>query len=290
MRKDSVDSYPVLSTLLKIKGVYPSLRTAEKRVADYLMLHPEDVVYLTVTELAEKCETSESTVVRMCQQAGFRGFQALKIAIAQDVVAPLKNIHEDVVENDDTATVMQKVFAANIQALQNTQAVLDVDALERATQALIKAQKILIIGVGTSGPLVLDFQYKLMRIGVYCHAIIDPHIQLVMVAQLDKGDVVVGISHSGSSKEIVEAVSYAKESGITTISITGYAKSPITKVSDIILNTSAVETNYRSEAVASRVAQLTITDALQVNIALSMKDQALSQIQKSEKLIPGRKY
>ncbi|MGE5599240.1 MAG: MurR/RpiR family transcriptional regulator, partial [Bacteroidota bacterium] len=123
---------PLLTTVLKLQTAYPSMRTAEKRAADYITAHPDEVVYLSVTDLAERSGTSESTVVCMCQQAGFRGYQEIKIAIAQDLVAPLKNIYEDIAEDDDDAAVIQKVFAANMQALENTRAVLDVRALSRA--------------------------------------------------------------------------------------------------------------------------------------------------------------
>jgi DNA-binding MurR/RpiR family transcriptional regulator len=279
-----------LTTLLKLQGLYPSLRAAEQRAASYITAHPDEVVYLSVTELAERSNTSEATVVRMCQQAGYRGFQEIKIAIAQDLVAPLKNIHEDVSENDNTMTVIQKVFGANLQALENTRAILDVAEVERATQAILAAKIIAIIGVGTSGPIALDCQYKLMRIGLRCQVFVDPHIQMMMVSQLSEEDLLIGISHSGSSREVVEAMASAKELGVTTICITGYAKSPITKVSDIKLHTSAQETLYRTEAMASRVAQMTITDALQVNVALRMKEKALAQIHQTDKMIQVKKF
>lgn len=281
---------PVLATLLKLQGVYPSLRAAEKRAADYIALHPEEVVYLSVTEVAERSATSEATVVRMCQHAGFSGFQGVKTALVQDLVAPLKNIHEDVTEQDDATLVVQKVFNANIQALENTRAILEVSELERATAAILAAKNVAVIGVGTSGPIALDCQYKLMRLGLRCQAFVDPHIQLMLVAQLSRGDVLIGVSHSGSSKEIVEATTRAKELGIITICITGYPKSPLSTASDISLHTSAQETKYRSEAIASRVAQLTITDALQVNVALRMKEKALAQIRQTEKLVDVKKY
>ena len=114
---DRQDKPKLLATVLKLQAAYPSLRVAEKRVADYIGQHPDEVVYLSVTELAERSGTSEATVVRLCQRAGYRGYQELKIAVAQDLVSPLKNIHEDVAEDDDTVAVMQKVFSANIQAL-----------------------------------------------------------------------------------------------------------------------------------------------------------------------------
>lgn len=281
---------PIIATVLKLQTAYSSFRAAEKRVADYIAAHPEEIIYLSITELAERSGTSEATIVRLCQQAGFRGYHEIKIAITRDLVAPLKNIHEDIAESDDTTAVIQKVFNANIQALENTRAVVDVDQLEKATTALINAGTVAILGIGTSGPIALDCQYKLMRIGLRCQAFVDPHIQLMLLAQLGPGDVALGISHSGSSREVVETMAAAKEGGVTTICITGYAKSPITEVSEICLHTSAVETKYRAEAVASRVAQLTITDALEVNVALRLKERALAQIRKTERLMPGRKY
>ncbi|NLG83718.1 MAG: MurR/RpiR family transcriptional regulator [Firmicutes bacterium] len=290
MGKSDTDKSMLLATILKLRAVYPSLRAAEQRAVDYIVEHPDEVVYLSVTELAERSGTSESTVVRMCQQAGYRGYQELKIAIAQDLVAPIKNIHEDVNEDDDTATVMHKVFAANIQALENTRAVLDIKELDRATTAIVGAERVIVLGVGTSGPIVHDCQYKLMRLGLHCQAFVDPHIQLLQLAQMGPSDVAIGISHSGSSREVVEAMASAKDLGLTTICITGYPKSPITQWAEICLFTSATETKFRTEAIASRVAQWTIVDTLYVNVALRMKERALTQIRRTEELILGRKY
>ena len=137
--------------ILKIENAIPNLSKSERVVAGYIVENPEQVVYLSVAALADSCGVSDPTVVRMCQKLGFTGYQSLKLAMAAAVVSPTQTVHEAIHSDDDIKAVTEKVFQSAIYALQFTRETLDFKAMEDAAQALIKANRIVIFGMGASG-------------------------------------------------------------------------------------------------------------------------------------------
>src|SRR6202167_4414430 len=137
-----VDPVKIPGSFVRLQGAYSGLRAAEQRVADFVLKHPDELIYLTVTELAERTNTSESTVVRLCQKIGYKGYQEFKIVLARDLVEPTADIYAEVESGDDLTTVKNKVFQANAQALRDTIEVLDDADLERAVEALAKARRV----------------------------------------------------------------------------------------------------------------------------------------------------
>src|SRR3979409_55380 len=134
-----VDPVKVPGSFVRLKGTYSGLRAAEQRVADFILAHPDELIYLTVTELAERTNTSESTVVRLCQKIGYKGYQEFKIVLARDLVDPTTEIYAAIEPDDDVHTVKQKVFQANAQALRDTIEVLDEAELQRAVDTIAAA-------------------------------------------------------------------------------------------------------------------------------------------------------
>jgi DNA-binding MurR/RpiR family transcriptional regulator len=243
------------------------------------MQQPQKIMSLSMAQVAQACGVSDTTVLRFCRNAGFQGYTDLKLSIARDLTSPTQVIHDDIAEDDPPAVIARKVFMSNIQALYDTLEVLDETALGQAVALLQKARQILIVGVGTSGPIVQGMYNMLMRLGLNCKAETDSYLQLMEVALLGPEDVVLGISQSGSSKDPVYTLKQAKANGVPTICITGNAESPITQYADVTLLSVAREA--RIEAIASRQAQMTISDALYVIVALKKIDSALQ----NEKLI-----
>src|ERR1700691_6652600 len=115
-----VDPVKVPGSFVRLQGAYSGLRAAEQRVADFILKHPDELIYLTVTELAERTNTSESTVVRLCQKIGYKGYQEFKIVLARDLVEPTSDIYAEVESGDDLTTIKNKVFHANAQAWRDT--------------------------------------------------------------------------------------------------------------------------------------------------------------------------
>ncbi len=257
---------PSPASLSRIRSRLPSLPASERRVAEWLLQQPDRVVRLPMARIAHECRVSDTTVLRFCRSAGFHGFMDLKISVAQDLAQPTQLIHDAIVQDDDVDTIGRKVFASNMQTLRDTLEVMDGEALTRAVDLLSNARQILIIGVGTSAPIAQDMFNKFFRLGLNCRVQTDSYLQLMQAALLDPGDVVVGISQSGSSTDPVLTLEEAKRRGANTICITGNAESPITEHSDVTLLSVSHET--RPETIASRIAQITIIDVLYVAVSL----------------------
>lgn len=275
---------------VRIEGTYNSLRTAEQRVADFILKHPEELIYLTVTELAERTNTSESTVVRLCQKIGYKGYQEFKIMLARDLVEPNETIYEQIERGDPLDKIKTKVFQANTQALADTMEVLVDTELERAVSAIRNARKVQIYGIGGSGPIAQDAYHKFLRLGLAVVALSDGDMIAMSSSLLEKGDVALGISHTGASRDVCDALENAQRNGAATICITHRSTSPITKVADIKLFTAAKETAFRSDALSSRIAQLSIVDTLYVGIAFSDYDRSLEMIQRTREATAGKRY
>ncbi|SMB99630.1 transcriptional regulator, RpiR family [Thermanaeromonas toyohensis ToBE] len=273
------------SILLKIRSIYNSLTKAEKKVADYVLENFDNVIYLSVTELAEKCGCGETTVIRFCRHIGLTGFQDFKLNIAKDIVRPEMNIHENISFEDSIDILVQKITTENITALSNTVKLLSLKELERAVDAIVNANKIEFYGVGASGYTALDAKYKFLRLGLNVDAMLDAHIQAISAVNLGEKDVAVGISFSGSTKDTVETCRLAKKAGAKVICITNYARSPITSVADIVLLTSVKETPLRSGALTSKIAQLHILDILYTSVAIRLKDKAVQSLNKTAKAV-----
>ncbi|SFJ43185.1 MurR/RpiR family transcriptional regulator [Thermoflavimicrobium dichotomicum] len=276
--------------LARIRAAYPHLSEKMQGIAQHILEHPGDVVNLSISQLAEVTGCAEATIFRLCKQLGFKGYQELKIALAQEIIQePLQNIHEEVHADDDIREVARKVFQTNAASLSDTLQVLDMESLEQAVVLLKEAKRIEFYGTGGSGAIAIDAYHKFMRTGIACIAHTDSHMQVMSASLLHPGDVVVGISHSGSNKDILHACQVAKKAGAHVIAITSYRKSPLSKLADVTLYTAARETYFRSEAMAARIAQLSMIDTLFVGISLVRPEETLDCLQKIRQVIAEKR-
>lgn len=290
MKEARVDPVNVPGSFVRLQGAYAGLRAAEQRVADFILAHPDELIYLTVTELAERTKTSESTVVRLCQKIGYKGYQEFKIVLARDLVEPATEIYAAIELGDDLRTVKTKVFQANAQALRDTIEVLEDDQLQRAVSALARARRVEIYGVGGSSPLALDAYHKFLKLGLSAIALSDGDLMAMSSSLLGEHDVALGISHTGASRDVTDALGRARSHGAQTICITHRPASPITKVADITLVTAAQQTAFRSDASSSRIAQLTIIDTLYVGVAHENHERSLKMIERTREATAAKRY
>ena len=266
------------------------LYAAEQRVAEAILADPEAVLTSSVTELANRAGASEATVVRFCRSLGYKGYQDFKISLARDLVAPIKSLHEELEEGDEPEEVATKVFRSHIQTLEETLAALDPAVFARAVELLLGARRIFFIGVGTSAPTVLDAHNKFFRLGFDAAAQTDSHLQVMQAALLSEGDVVVAVSHSGQTRDPIETVRVAKAKGASAIAITNAALSPLARLCDLVLVTASRETRFRMEALASRIAQTTIVNALFMACALADLERTLRLRGAIEEAVVGKQY
>ena len=274
-----------------VHNAYHRLNPAERRVADYVLASPADAIYLTITELAEKTEVSESTVVRLCQGLGLKGYQEFRLLLSQEVAGnSFAPVHERIERSDSPEDVIEKIFQLNSRVLEETRTMLDSAAVGRAADAMARARVIQFCATGNSLAGAQDAAYRFMRIGKLSLYYLDPTLQAVAARLLTPEDVAIGISYSGSSKNTVQALELAHEGGATTVCITNHQRSPINAVADIALYTSARGTLFQEDAMSTRITQLSVMDMLFVLTALHLPDVALESIQITEAMLADTKY
>jgi len=276
------------SFLASTQSVKLSVR--EQAICDYIASHSDEIIHMSITEMAEQCQTSEATLVRLSKKLGYKGFQALKISIAQDYIDPVKQFHESLSKDDSIPMIAHKIFYSYSQVLNATLGVLDFGSLEAAADCISNAEKVVFIAAGGSRNVADDAVNKLLRIGIAAYSHTDNNMQRMLSSVLSEKDVAIAISHSGASLSTIEALSLAHDVGARCITITNFGRSPILKYSDIHLFTSSSETFYKSEAQSSRIAQLTVIDTL-ITI-ISFRNEALyyGNLQKTRKALGDTKF
>ncbi len=267
--------------VFRIRSQIPELSRSEAAVAEYIAACPDEVINLSVSALADCCGVSEPTVVRACRTLGFSGYQALKIALIQSASAAVPLSGEEVAEGDDMSAAIRKVFGAAADALTLTAGSLNAADLKRAADLLLKARRIYIFGIGGSAAVAADVQHKFLRLGLEAQALSDVNLQAITATFAEKRDVVFAISHSGSSKVVVDNTRLARNNGAKIITLSSMGKSPLTELADISLFTAAKETRYRIVAISSRIAELTIIDTLYSYMAFRAKHAENLKIEKA---------
>jgi DNA-binding MurR/RpiR family transcriptional regulator len=289
----STESSAESSPLVKIRSLLPGLARAEQRVAKVVLENPGTVAHRSITEVAEQAGTSETTVTRFCKAIGVGGYPELRIALAADTARSQAranhNMGGDILPGDDLKQVVGKVAFADARAVEETAEQLDVESLGKVIQAVADARRVDVYGFGASAFVAFDLQQKLHRIGLTCFAWNDTHIALTSAAVLTGADVAVGISHTGSTSETVEALRVARDTGATTVALTNFPRSPITEVADHVLTTAARETTFRSGAMASRIAQLTVIDCLFIGVAQHHVDTAKTALEATYEAVSGHR-
>ena len=275
----------------KIRGAYPTLRMSEKKVADYVLAHPDTVLHNTLAYVAKQANVSEPTVVRFSHAAGYASFLDLRMALAQEGAEPRGSLVDiQITKEDSLETLPDKMIGMALRALEETRSSINRNCFALAVEALSKARVIDVYGVGNSGAIAQDMATKFLRIGLVCRAYPDSHLQQIGACCLQKGDVAVGISHSGSTKDTVDGLRIAKEQGATTIAITNFRGVDILRCADIALLTGDIETEFYTETMFSRISQLAIVDSLYMGLLLSDYDEKTKNLARVNEMVSHKVY
>lgn len=281
--------------LVRIRAALPSLRPAQRRVADAVLRDPAGTAELSISRLAELCSTSVATVMRFCRSIGFHGYPELRFALARETSREAAEsadgaiLSSDIDRSDTLADIVAKIAFSDARAVEDTAATLDLQALGRAVEAVAGARRIDIYGLGASAFVGQDLHQKLHRIGLLAFVWPDPHAALTSAALLGSDCVAIAISHTGTTIDTVDALRAARESGAKTIAITNFTPSPLTQCADLVLTTAARETTFRSGATASRIAQLAVIDCLFVGVAQQSYDQTMSALNRTYRAVQSRR-
>ena len=273
-RPASSHTSPKYSDLVgEIKNSFSNFHASEALIAQAVIDDPAAVAQMNISKLAEHSVTSVSSVVRFAKTMGFKGYPEFRMALVGEVSrldstdATARNLDGGITLNDTPEEVIRKIAAADALAIKTTAERLDPKVFVQVVNLWSKANTIATFGLASSGFVAMDLQLKLNRLGISSIAWRDAHSALTSISLLKKGDVLVAISHSGTTVDVIDVISEFKSRGIKVILITNGTRSPAAGLADFVLFTSARETTFRSGATASRIAQLTVVDCLCVALA-----------------------
>lgn len=265
--------------LLKIKNKYDSLPHACKKVADFILASHTEAVYLNITELARRSQVSEGTVTNFVRTMGYSGFQEFKICMARDHQLPSGDsiLYGEIDLKDETSVLIEKVFHNNVDAILKTLKIVDVSAIDKVAEWIVKAKRVDFYGQSSSALVAMNTANRLLRIGVRAYVSEDPHMQLSSAVLLSPGDVAIGISNTGRSLEIANSLKMAANAGAHTVCVTSRDDSPVAQQAEIQLLTSF---NSREvlEDLPSRIAQISLLDALYVCVVAKTRRKSIKNL------------
>jgi DNA-binding MurR/RpiR family transcriptional regulator len=268
--------------LVSLQAVVDELKPSERKVAMYILEHPEEVVKLSVQKLAELSGVSEATIIRLARSLNMKGYQELKLRIAGDLNKQTTlGSYQEIMMEGSVDSIMKAVSWNNIQSIQDTLSVLSSEEVEKAAEVLSRARKIDVYGVGASAVIAADIRQKFSRINLWCEAYSDFHAQLTSAVNLTEQDAVIGISYSGQTEDVIQSLTEAKQQGATIITLTKFGPSPVAELADIRLFTSSVEKSIRSGAMASRIAQLNVIDILFITMVSRRQEEVIPLLEKT---------
>ncbi|KSU60602.1 RpiR family transcriptional regulator [[Bacillus] enclensis] len=259
----------------KLNGMKPTMlieqhkhtfTKSENKIYEYIIENTDKVIYHSLTELSEACEVAEATVLRFFRKLNFKGFQDFKFLLAQEISQTKQHTGEE--------TFKEKIMNNIIQAITDSSELVQVEELKKAIDLIDQSDDVVIYGIGSSGIAGLDMQNRLMRIGKITTVITDSHTQIMRASSMNENTVLIAISLTGSTKDIVDAIETAKTNKATVIALTAYVKSPLTRYSDVVLLSSAKESPLDSGSLISKISQLYLIDLICTGLSMKNADQA----------------
>lgn len=275
-----------ISVRLKIKSLYNGLSAKEQNIADYILENPISVAHNSISDLSAELNVAGSTLFQFAKKLGYSGFKEFKMAILiEENNFSTTSIHENIEIDDNELTMAQKVFDSNIKTLTNTKKILQLDDLKKAAEIISNSKLLYFFGVGGSGILAKDAYHKFLRSATHVRHSTDYHMQLIEASLLTPQDCAICISHTGKSKETIKIAEIVKKAGAKVIVITSHASSPLAKIGDIVFISISEEIEFHSEALSSRISQLSILDSLYVILMFMNKEESKEALSKVRRTI-----
>lgn len=260
---------------------------SDKILIEYIKDHLETVSYTSISQMAKESGIGEATITRFAKKIGFLGLQDFKVALAQETSIKNKRyiIDSDIENHEPAITTAKKLLNANIATLQNTVDILQSENVHKCASLLIKARKVYFIGIGYSGIIAQDSTYKFMRIGLNCVGFDSSHTMIMMASIMNEGDLVVAISHSGDTEEIIKTVQLAKSNQARVISVTKNINSKLKELSDVHLEYVSGETVLETGSISSKLAQFFILDLVYTQVVKELTSDAAEKKIKTTRAI-----
>ena len=257
-----------------LQANYSILRKSEKKIADYLQLHAQERLDFSITELARRLKVSETTVSRFCRVIGLRGFQDLKLSVAASLntADEFKNIPPAIHEGDTTPEIGRKLSESLSSSIAKTQQGLNVEDLDKAVDAIARARQIYLYGIGGSAIIAHAAHHLFTKAGLNCVIYTDGYMQTVSASMISPKMVAFGVSNTGITKHVVDAVKIAAKNGAITIGLTSDRESALARASKICL---ATPLEYKDAplyggAIDAKVCQLYLVDLLYLGVLFKL--------------------
>lgn len=255
---------PYGDVFIKVNREYYQLTGAERKIADYMLLQRQECQYLSISEMAEVAGVAEATVSRFCRRLGYKGYSEFKLAVAGSASAqrPMSPLYGAVQPEDSMGDMCQKIYAADVDAITQTLALINPAAITAAADLLLAADRVLCMGLGGSMMLAQETALLFSTARPNFFAVEDSHLQAIRCAMLTERDAVIYFSYSGSTRDIVDVMKLARERGAKTVLVTRFPQSPGAACADVVLECAAREGPLQMCSVATRMGQLYIIDVL----------------------------
>ena len=278
--------------LARIAAVRDQIRPSERKLADYAIAHPGDVINLSMAELAERAGVSEPTVARFCSALGCRGFREFKIKLAQDIAGGMPFLHQELSVRGELdgdggvpgAVLAGKLFDRTIATLMQVRNNLPTDAVDRAADILAASRRIEFYGSGNSGSVAEDIQRKFFRLGIPTVAYSDSHLYFASALTLTKGDAVVAVSSTGRTRDILDAVQNARKAGAAVIALTR-SGTPLAEMATVSLVADIADDFDIHSPMTVRIAHLVLGDILSIAVALRMGDTLQERLKRHDRAV-----
>lgn len=251
--------------LIKVRSAYNQFTKAEKKVADYILQNPKNVLFMSITDLAEACDVGDTSVFRFCKTMELKGYQEFKMMLSlslRDEAGSSKEFTGNVSLNDTFSEVAQKVLNTNMNALTETYSLLNEEIISRAIDCLHEAKRIYFFGVGASLLTALKAMNKFLRIEPKVYCVQDSHMQAMVASMMGPSDAAVLFSYSGATKDTIHVAEMAQKSGAKIICVTRFVKSPLTSYADYTLLCGANEGPLQGGSTSAEISQLFLVDIM----------------------------
>lgn len=249
--------------LTEIQLTYNQYTKTEKKIADYILKNPSDVLFMSITELADVCQVAEASVHRFCRKVGAKGYQEFKMKLSLSLSGGEVKEPEGGMEEDESETNMfSRILQYHLDAIRETNALLKPEVVDQTVDLMINASTIQFFGIGDSLLTAEEAAYKFIRITPKVRTISDPHIQAMVASMATPQDLLFFISYSGSTKDNVYVAKIAHEVGAKIVVITRFLKSPLTEYADAVLICGSKEGPLEGGSMGAKMSQLHIIDIL----------------------------
>lgn len=269
-----------------------AMAPAQRRLAAYLLEHAATASDLGITDLADEAGVSPGTISVLCRRLGLRGYQDLRLGMAREAVSAslpgAPAIGRQVAEDDRLGAAVERVFGAGLESLGETARLLDLKALDLAVERLLAARRVEWVGMGSAALVAAEGSLKLRKLGIDSVAHLEGHQQVMSASLLTDRDVLVAVSHSGRTLDMLESVRVAREGGAQVLAITGVAASPLARDAHIVLGTVSYDTAFQVEPMASILAQSAVIQCLFLAILERAGDEAQERLARTQTALEGR--